>query len=332
MQTKASEFNDKTILITGGAGFIGSNLAIFLQAEAPDSVIIIFDKFRTDDSGKDLICHSLGHYQNLTEFYGHVICGDITKQCDLELLNQYKFDFIFHQAAISDTRMYDQELLLRTNVNSFEYFLGKAKNDNATLVYASSAATYGSLPAPQNEGVTCPENVYGYSKRVMDDMAFKFCQLNPAVRIVGLRYFNVYGPREQFKGRSSSMILQLAQQILEGKNPKLFIGSDSIFRDFVHINDVVSANLLASHCVHNGVYNVGTGKSRSFTDIVDILQGELGTKLPVDYIPNPYKGYQYDTRACTKTAYKFLQYKSALSLEEGIADFIPYILKMHKTD
>ena len=95
---------------------------------------------------------------------------------------------------------------------------------------------------------------------------------------------------------------------------------------------MISANLLASQCVHNGVYNVGTGKSRSFIDVVDILQCELGTKLPVDFIPNPYEGYQYDTRACIKNASKFLQFKPAFSLEEGIADFLPYIIEIHKKD
>ncbi len=329
---KVSEFDHKTILITGGAGFIGSNLAKYLQADAPNSTIIIFDKFQRNASTKDFMCHSLGHYKNLTGFHGHIICGDLTEQSDLALLDNYKFDFIFHQAAISDTRMYDQELLLRTNVNSFTYFLDKALSDNATLIYASSAATYGSLPSPQNEKLTAPENVYGYSKRVMDDMALQFCQLNPSARVIGLRYFNVYGPHEEFKGNSSSMILQLAKQILEGEKPKLFTGSEKIFRDFVYVNDVISAIMLAASSDHTGVYNVGSGISRSFKDIVDILQKELGTNLSVDYITNPHQGYQDDTRACTKSAKEFLKYSASFSLEEGIADYLPYILEINNTN
>ena len=113
------DFNNKTILITGGAGFIGSNLVFYFQENFPKSKIIIFDCFRNDKFFSNGNLRSFGHYKNLNGFKGDIICGNITSEADLSLLNDYKFDFIFHNAAISDTRVYDQEIILKTNVNSF---------------------------------------------------------------------------------------------------------------------------------------------------------------------------------------------------------------------
>ena len=226
------------------------------------------------------------------------------------LLNNYKFDFIFHQAAISDTRVYNQEIIFRTNVNSFYDLLKLAKKDMAVMVYASSAATYGNLPSPQTLGKESPENPYGFSKYMMDQ--------------------NVFGPREYYKGNTSSMVIQLGHQILDGNAPRLFQGSDQIFRDFIYIDDVLQAIIKASDPKHNGTYNVGSGISRSFQDIADILQKELGTNLGTEYFSNPYDGYQINTKADISYTQFSLGFEPKISLEQGIKSYIPEIKRLHE--
>tara|TARA_B110000008_G_scaffold279621_1_gene327540 strand:+ start:4512 stop:5513 length:1002 start_codon:yes stop_codon:yes gene_type:complete len=326
------DFNHKTILITGGAGFIGSNLAFYFQNNFPHSNIIIFDCFRNDKLLSNGNLQSLGHYKNLINFKGEVICGDISEANDLMLLNKYKFDFVFHQAAISDTRIYDQELIMKINVNSFHDILEIARKDNAVLVYASSAATYGNLDSPQTVGSENPENPYGYSKYLMDLFARKYSAKYPKMTISGLRYFNVYGPGEFYKNKTASMVIQLAHQILDGKPPKLFENSDMILRDFIYIDDVIQANVKACLTKKNGVYNIGTGIPRSFQEIADILQEELKTNLGTDYFPNPYSGYQTHTKADISSSEKNFGFTVKFSLERGIKAYIPEIKELHGLD
>ncbi len=309
------DFNNKTILITGGAGFIGSNLAFYFQESFPNSKVIVFDCFRSDEIFPNGNLKSFGHYKNLIGFKGDVICGNINNQADLTLLSDYKFDYVFHQAAISDTRVYDQEIIMKTNVNSFYDLLAIAKKDGAVMVYASSAATYGNLSSPQTVGKECPENPYGYIKYIMDQIASKYSKENPDLTIVGLRFFNVYGPREYYKANTSSMVIQLGHQILDGKIPRLFKGSDQIFRDFIYIDDVLQAIIKSCDPKQNGTYNVGTGISRSFQDIADILQKELGTDFGTEYFPNPYNGYQMHTQANISTSKDNLGFEPKVSLE-----------------
>ena len=326
------DFNNKSILITGGAGFIGSNLAFFFQENFPNSRVVIFDCFRSTEVFANGNLRSFGHYKNLINFKDRIICGNINSKKDLALLDNFKFDYIFHFAAISDTRIYDQEEVIRTNVNSFYDLLAIAKKDNAVMVYASSAATYGNQPSPQTEGNESPENPYGYSKYIMDQIANRYSNENPEMSIVGLRFFNVYGPKEYYKGKTSSMVIQLGHQILDGNAPKLFQASDRIFRDFVYIKDVIQANIKACQPKKNGTYNIGTGTSRSFQDIADILQKELGTDLGTEYIANPYDGYQMDTQADIIKSKTNLGYDPVFNLEEGIQSYIPEIKRLHGND
>lgn len=325
-----TDFNNKTILITGGAGFIGSNLATHLNKEFPQAKIVIFDCFRSEEKFSNGNLKSFGHYKNLVGFEGDIICGNLNNKFDLALLNEYKFDFIFHHAAISDTRIYDQEIVMRTNVNSFYDVLKLAKVNKSKLVYASSAATYGSMPSPQKIGSEDPENPYGFSKLLMDQIAFRFSKENPEMTIVGLRFFNVYGPGEFYKNKTASMVIQLGHQILSGKPPRLYEESDKIMRDFIYISDVIQANLSACTPKQNGVYNIGTGNPRSFQDIADILQVELATNLGTEYFTNPHNGYQFHTQADISLSIKNLNFQPKFSLEEGIKAYVPEINYLHK--
>jgi len=333
MKYSNTDFNKKNILITGGAGFIGSNLAFYFQENFPDSNVVIFDCFRNENLFQNGNLTSFGHYKNLIGFTGDVICGNINKKSDLEILDNYKFDYIFHQAAISDTRIYDQEIVMKTNVNSFYEILEIAKKDNATTIYASSAAVYGSLPSPQQIGQEKPENPYGFSKYLMDQIAKKFAIQNPDLKIVGLRFFNAYGQREYFKAKTSSMVIQLGHQILGGKAPRLIENSDQILRDFVFIEDVVQANIKAcdvkNSTDHFGVFNIGTGKSRSFQEISDILQEQLGTNLGTEYFPNPFRGYQLNTQADIYLSQEYLGFEPQFSLEKGIKAYLPEIKRLY---
>ena len=128
------------------------------------------------------------------------------------------------------------------------------------------------------------------------------------------------------------MVIQLGHQILDGKAPRLFEGSDQILRDFIYIDDVVQANIKACNPKKNGSYNIGTGIARSFQEIADILQKELGTDLGTEYFPNPYDGYQIDTQANINASKNNLGFEPKVSLEEGIKSYLPEIKRLHGCD
>jgi ADP-L-glycero-D-manno-heptose 6-epimerase len=286
---------------------------------------VVFDIFRSGERFGNGHLKSFGHYENLQGFRGEIIAGDLNSKDDLDRLRDFRFDYIFHQAAISDTTVEDQNIMLRTNLNAFKDILQMAKEMGAGLIYASSGATYGNSQAPQRVGVESPNNIYGFSKLAMDSLAYKWMK-RENFPIVGLRYFNVYGSREFYKESTSSMVLQFGLQILRGQTPKLFEGSEKIFRDFVYIKDVVQANIRATNPKKSGVYNVGTGVARSFQEIVDILQRELKTNLKCKYIPNPYKSqYQFFTQAEIEVTKESLNYEPEFDLESGIEDYTPEI-------
>ncbi len=325
------DFNEKNILITGGAGFIGSNLAFYFQQNYPNANIVVFDKFRNEETFDNGNLKSFGHFKNLIGFNGTIISGDIIDKEDIKKLEDYKFDFIFHEAAISDTTVSDQKIMIDTNVNAFVDLLEMAKRMKACMIYASSAATYGDSDM-FSIGHEKPNNVYGFSKMMMDNIAKKYMKKND-ISIVGLRYFNVYGEREFFKNKTASMILQFGLQLLKGDNAKLFEGSDKIKRDFIYIEDVVQANIKACSPKKSGIYNVGTGRSRSFQDIVDILKDELNIKREDLYILNPYeKQYQFFTEADISLSKEFLNYEPRFSLEDGIKTYLPEIKRIYEKE
>ncbi len=302
------------ILITGGAGFIGSNLAFALQERYPSAEIFVLDNF------------SSGHFKNLIGFRGEVITGDITS---VELWNylrsNFSFDAVFHQAAITDTTVTDQWLMMKTNADSLRYILDSALEWGAKVIYASSAGVYGNTEPPMKEesGLE-PENIYGFSKLMMDRIALYYMKNHPEIQIVGLRYFNVYGPREIYKGKSASMIYQLAVKMMHGQKPRIFKWGDQR-RDFVYVKDVVQANLLALEKNVSGIFNIATGEARSFNEIIEILNRELGTNFETEYFDCPYDFYQEFTKADISKAKEVLGYSPQFSLEEGIRDYLRFI-------
>lgn len=296
----------KKYLITGGAGFIGSNLAFELQNQGHGVTII--DDF------------SSGHFKNLLGFKGDVIAANVFE----EMPGEDYFDAIFHEAAITDTNIHDQKLMMEMNVEAFKNVLYyAAANDIKRVVYASSAATYGNGECPMQVSQTPkPENIYGFSKAIMDNVAREFAAENRDMVIVGLRYFNVYGPGEYYKGKTASMMYQLYNQMKQGYRPKIFkMGEQE--RDFVYIKDVVKANMCAlNNAKESCVVNVGTGIPRNFNDIVKCLNNELRLNLAPDYIDNPYSFYQMKTQADISYTTEKIGYTPDYTLEKGIADYV----------
>lgn len=297
---------NKKYLVTGGAGFIGSNIVWELVKQGAEVTVV--DDF------------SSGHFKNLLGFKGDIIG---TTSGEFAMGDEY-FDGIFHQAACVDTTNHDQRFMMEQNVEEFRdllYFA--AENGIKRVVYASSAGTYGQLPSPQKETDTpAPENVYGFSKAIMDNMAMAFAKENKDMTIVGLRYFNVYGPGEYYKGKMASMMFQLYNQMKEGKRPRIFKHGEQM-RDFVYIKDVVKANICAmKNAKESCVLNAATGAPRTYNDIVACLNKEMGTALEADYIDNPYPFFQLKTQADMTLAKEMSGYTPDWTLEAGIADYV----------
>lgn len=309
------------ILITGGAGFIGSNLALALQERIKGGSIYLLDRFRAPGS------FTFGDYRNLIEFRGEAVTADIACKEEMKALESIGFDYIFHQAALSDTRLENQELVCRSNIEGFRNILELARTTGAKLIYASSAAVYGGTPAPNTEGVgEAPLNVYGFSKLMCDRIALKAIE-RERLEIVGLRYFNAYGRGEYFKSKMASMVLQLALQIHSHKKVRLFKHGEQK-RDFVYIDDIIEANLLAMEEGRVGVYNIGSGEARSFNALLDILTAHLG-EFEREYIDNPYSFYQEHTEADLTHSRELLGYAPKFSLEEGVGAYMQDIAELH---
>ncbi|MBI4129152.1 NAD-dependent epimerase/dehydratase family protein, partial [Candidatus Peregrinibacteria bacterium] len=215
------------LLVTGGAGFVGSRIAIALEHEGHDVTIVD----RTPHAG------------NLQEFRGKILEADISIP---EYFDSFveKVDCVFHQAACTDTTVTDETFMRRQNVDAFLALLRWAERSGADVIYASSAAVYGTAPSPQQVGVAeCPLNAYGRSKLMTDEEVRRRIAASP-IKIIGLRYFNVYGPGEAHKKHMASMIHRLAAQMHAGERPRIFTDGEQR-RDQIYVDDVVQANLLA---------------------------------------------------------------------------------------
>src|SRR6202043_962542 len=157
------------------------------------------------------------------------------------------------------------------NVESFRRLLRFSRRNRTRIVYASSAATYGAANGVNREAdEAAPANVYAFSKVILDNLARRAAADDPQWKIVGLRYFNVYGPREAHKGVPASMILHLSKQMKAGQRPRIFKQGEQK-RDFVYVKDVVEGSMLALEATESGIYNLGCGQARSFNELVAVL-------------------------------------------------------------
>ena len=292
-------------LVTGGAGFIGSNLALELEKQGHEVVVV--DNFLT------------GNKDNLKGFDGKIIEKDVSEPLELN----EEFDVIFHEAAITDPRYPNDDETYNKNLQGFNNIVSLAQKNNAKLIYASTAGLYGNGPVPMKEDQEKELlSAYAKSKLEMDDMASK---LFDKMHIVGLRYFNVFGPREKYKNRATSMIYHLGKQIKAGKRPRIFKFGEQI-RDHIYVKDVVGATIIAVNA-KSGIYNVGTGIATTFNDLIKALNEVLGKNFEPEYFDMPYdpKTYQSNTRADTAKAKNVLGFKAKWSLKDGIKDYFNFL-------
>src|SRR5499427_7748225 len=200
-------------VITGGAGFVGSNLTLTLQEKFPDAQLAVIDDFRSGD------------FKNLAGYRGDFVAGNLANLDWREKFGDPAaagFDAIFHLASITDTTLHDQFIQVHDNVESFRRLLNFARSTKTRIIYASSAATYGpATEASVESNGAAPANVYAFYKVIMDNMAREAAAESADWIIVGLRYFNVYGPREAHKGVPASMAYHLSRQIKAGQRPRI---------------------------------------------------------------------------------------------------------------
>ena len=308
-----SSHHPRNLVVTGGAGFIGSNLALALQERFPDAHLTVIDDFRSGD------------FNNLAGYRGDFVATDLAQLRWDKQFRDEQFDGIFHMASITDTTDHNQFRQTHDNVESFRRLLHFARPNKTRVVYASSAATYGNVTEATSEATgAAPSNVYAFSKAIMDNLARREAAAHQHWHIVGLRFFNVYGPREAHKGVPASMIYHLSRQMTAGQRPRIFKFGEQQ-RDFVYVKDIVQGCLRAFEAKQSGIYNLGSGRARSFNDLVQILNRSLGTNFEPEYIENPHAHYQNFTQADLTNARKELGYEPQFSFEDGVADYMRWL-------
>jgi ADP-L-glycero-D-manno-heptose 6-epimerase len=283
------------VIVTGAAGMIGSNIVHGLNAIGVDDVIAV-DNLTNGPKYRNLLGAKLADYYDKTDFYTRFARGDFGR-----------VEAVLHQGACSDTMVHDGRFMLDNNYRCSKLLLDAAQAQGTRLLYASSAATYGASAqfreAPEFEQ---PLNVYGYSKLLFDNVVRRMLPRATA-QVVGFRYFNVYGPREQHKARMASVAFHHYNQFREHGKVKLFgeyggYGPGMQSRDFVSVDDVVAVNLwYLQHPDTSGIFNLGSGRAQPFNDVAQAtvnaaraLKGEPALPLAelvarglVEYIPFP---------------------------------------------
>ena len=291
------------IVVTGAAGFIGSNIIAGLNARGIDDIIAV-DDLKQGDKFRNLVDLKIADYVDADCFYDEFASG-----------NYGQIEAVFHEGACSDTMELDGKYMMANNYTLSWHLFQACQKRGARLLYASSAATYGGSDTfredPQFER---PLNVYGYSKLLFDQRMRRECGDNfqrtkagKTMQVVGFRYFNVYGPREQHKGRMASVAFHQYHQFQADGKVKLFneyggYAAGGQMRDFVYVDDVVAVNLwFYDHPSRSGIFNLGSGRAQPFNDVASsvvnsmrTLRGEAALPLQniadqglVQYVPFP---------------------------------------------
>lgn len=311
------------IIVTGGAGFIGSNIVKGLNETGVTDILVV-DDLTDGRKFKNIADCEIADYMDKDEFI-------IRVQAKESFAKQVRA--IFHEGACSETTEWDGKFMMSNNYEYSKILLHYCLDRNIQYLYASSAAVYGTGPVfKEKREHEEPLNVYGYSKFQFDQYVRRiFPQDN--CQVVGFRYFNVYGPREQHKGTMSSVAYHVNNQILDHGEARLFEGCDDYGdgeqrRDFIYVGDTVAVNLwFLDHPDKSGIFNLGTGRSQPFNDVARAVI-EYHGKGEIKYIPFPdhLKGrYQSFTEADI-SALRQVGYDSAFkTVEEGVKLYMEWL-------
>lgn len=313
------------IIVTGGAGFIGSNIIKGLNKIQQKNVLVVDNL----ENGKK--------YANLIDL--HIVDYLDKKLFIKRLLNNFinsyikDIDVVFHEGACSSTTEWDGDYMMNNNYQYSKDLLHYCIKYNIPFIYASSAAVYG-----KNTSVFCksyqnerPISIYGYSKFLFDQYV-KTVLSKVTSQICGLRYFNVYGPYEAHKGKMASMIFHLYKQIVNDKHPTLFVGSKYFKRDFVYVDDIVDINLWIWNNRVSGVFDCGTGVANSFEYIANIVLSFFNQGL-LKYIPMPNEineHYQIFTQANIDQLRNLGYVKSLINVKNGIFKYLNWLINNNK--
>ncbi|MGG2142642.1 ADP-glyceromanno-heptose 6-epimerase [Symbiopectobacterium sp. RP] len=305
------------IIVTGGAGFIGSNIVKSLNDIGYRDILVV-DNLKDGTKFVNLVDLDITDYMDKEDFIASIVAGD-------DLGN---IDAIFHEGACSSTTEWDGKYMMDNNYQYSKEVLHYCLERSIPFLYASSAATYGGRTSDfiEERQYEQPLNVYGYSKFLFDQYVRDILPQADS-QICGFRYFNVYGPHEEHKGSMASVAFHLNNQINQGENPKLFSGSENFQRDFIYVCDVAAVNLWFWQHGVSGIFNCGTGRADSFQAVADAVL-DFHQKGQVEYIPFPEKlkgRYQAFTQA-DLTKLRAAGYdKPFKTVAEGVGDYLTWL-------
>ena len=309
------------IIVTGGAGFIGSNIVQGLNAKGINDILVV-DDLSEGRKFKNIVDARIADYMDKDDFLDAVLGGDLD---DLEI------QAVFHQGACSSTTEWDGQFMMENNYEYSKSLLHFCQTQNIPFIYASSASVYGGGSVFKEDFVNeSPLNVYGYSKFLFDQYVRAQTLTS---QVVGLRYFNVYGPREQHKESMASVAFHLNNQLLDTGNIKLFAGCDGYgdgeqLRDFVYVSDVVDVNLwFLDHSDVSGIFNLGTGRSQSFNDVAKgVLDYHQTGHLSYIPFPDHLVGHYQSFTEADLTALRAVGCDHGFkSVEQGVASYMAWL-------